>query len=65
MAASFETKLTAAATVVFALVTTVAATAMAFGDPNAINGVIGAGFGTIITGLTTRALYRLDRDYPH
>ncbi|MFY0511822.1 hypothetical protein ACOMD4_15770 [Streptomyces anulatus] len=64
MVTSFETKLTAAVAVGLAIVTVIAAIDMAHGNPTAINGVIGAGFGTIVMGLTSRALYRLDRDYP-
>lgn len=66
MATSFETKLTAVVAIVLAVVTVVAAIDMARGSPTAIKGVIGAGFGAIVMGLASRALYRLDREYgPH
>ncbi|MEV6081765.1 hypothetical protein AB0L80_42865 [Streptomyces sp. NPDC052069] len=63
MATSFETKLTAAAAVFFAAATTVAAMALTCGDPEAINGVIGAGFGSVFTGASSFFLHRLDREY--
>lgn len=66
MATSAETKLTAAVAVGLAIVTIVAAIDMVHGNPTAINGVIGAGFGTIVMGWASLALYRLDREYgPH